>query len=218
MTTQDEFENIKQVAIEALEFERNHDSSEMEIWVVKSFLSNLKISFVDNDLIKQEQESKVDIIFKNCRFQLKTLIFHENYRPDDEAKRLIKDIKDCQDIQDVINKSVGSPKDILFNNPSSEILLDRLIKETFNLAHKINGSGSLIYPDHIRSNLDLLLFVRVDFNQPMRLAINFEPNISEKFIGAGWRSVSFLFGIKSLVLSITENAPEFFKKIYLHQK
>ena len=202
MTNQDDFENLKQASIEALEFEGNHDSSEMEIWIVKSFLSNLKVSFAENELIKQEQNSKVDIIFKECQFQLKTLLFNENYRPDDEAKKLI-------------NKNIETPKDILLNHPSSELLLDRLIKETFHLAHKTNGSSTLIYPDHIRANLDLLLFVRVDFNLPMPLAIDFEQNISEQLKNAGWRSVSYLFGINSLVLSLAENAPEILKNIYL---
>jgi hypothetical protein len=69
-------------------------TDEREIYIVKRFLENNEIKYLEKDIVSCKQDSKVDIQFEECNFQIKRVLWPNSYKPTDRDNALKKKIMD----------------------------------------------------------------------------------------------------------------------------
>ncbi|HEL9663243.1 TPA: hypothetical protein U0P94_002021, partial [Legionella pneumophila] len=199
-------------SIKGLDERLKHDSLDEERWIVKSFVEANNIIFDNNKLISPPQDSKIDQIYEDCHFQIKKILYPDDYKPKLEDKKYRKKLEEVEDMKDFLDATVLETN---FNGKYQKLdyLEQKIAKEALMWAK----SGR--YPPPIRSKLDLLFYLEVDdIKSENRLqGIVFDKDKFSDLMESGWRSISYLFGALSLVLYVSDEAPSFLKNIYNSQ-
>ncbi len=209
-----EFIKYKNKRIEDLELRMSKDSGKKEQWVVSSFLKLFDISYNEDEIIKMEQDSKIDIKFRDINFQVKTSIFPKSYKPNEEDKNLKETIRNTTNIEELNKKTI-----ILQDGPGwhePEVFENFLIEETQKFTNGKTKSGKEKYPINIRKNLDLLVYIEISIDEKRLSEFRIE-KIFQNIKSLGWKSISCNYGGASMVLYCTDDASDLLKKI-LHKK
>lgn len=201
--------------IDGTEARLQKNSMNEEVWIVQEFLSVHDVIFKESDISPQPQDSKIDIIFKCCNFQIKKILYPSDYKPNAEDKIFLQDLKKCQTKKDFINATVSNVTDHPgWHKPC--VLRNLIIEKAKYWSTKIQNN-KVKYEDDVRADLDLLFYIEPDLTKKRLTAFSFDHEISRILCVLGWRSVSYVYGSKSLVLYVAENAPTFLKEIYNNQ-
>ena len=195
MTDTGEIDLIKervQALEESVQFFGARNKSEREIWVANTFIKNLNIPFQKVELISPEQDPP-DVIFRDAQFEIKEILDpgrrrHAEYKEKLEHARTITDPKQLLREFTPIDKTITE-------------IYELCLKETKDLTK---------YPTAVRTDTDLLFYVNLD--HVMGLTEEPFPDTSE-LAALGWRSVSFVKGYRSCVLTASPGAPEFLANI-----
>ena len=176
---------------ESVEFFRSGNKSERERWVARAFLTNLALSFPDDELLAVDDPP--DVRFRDANFEIKEIL--------DEGRRRHQEYKDG--LEEAIRAT--APRDLVrpvaFNELAISRVYELILQDTKALATQK-------YPLAVRRDLDLLFYVN--------LIHTFEfvetpfPDVTALSL-LGWRSVSFVKGHRSSVLTATCNAPNFIR-------
>lgn len=176
---------------ESLRFYSNLGKEDRERWVVGEFLNCLSVPFVTDELCSHPQRSKVDIEFRQARFQVKE-IPDPNFRRGDEIKKTYRRVMDAKTLQD----TVGSG--FVYDVPPVVSGYDLVRDNARELAVKEK------YMD-CKASLDLLFYV----TRTMASVVEMKDVKVEELSPLGWRSVSCLMGGRAIVLYATLEAPAF---------
>lgn len=176
-------------------FFSNKGTKDREKWIVSEFLTRLGVLYKSTELISEEQASKIDISFRDASFQIKEI-------PDQDIERTkeARQLKEYADKADSIKNSFPplKAKDIPPITDGYELAL--------NKCQSLSENGK--YSDHIRKNLDLLIYItRTRSSIIKRDGIN-----GDDFKSMGWRSISVLMCDKSNILYCHETSPEFLRE------
>ncbi|AGF80088.1 Protein of unknown function (DUF1780) (plasmid) [Desulfocapsa sulfexigens DSM 10523] len=187
-------QNIKDAAQDALYFYSNRGKEERERWVVKELLKFLGIPHENSEIISHEQNSKTDVEFRKCSFQIKEIpdpcILRSKYYKD--QYNAIKSARKLEDIE--------LPATVAQDTPEITRMYDLVLLESQKL------SESDVYLT-TKNELDLVFYVT---RTRASLVSNEEINAKD-FVNLGWRSISCLNAKQAVVLFASKKAPAFFK-------
>lgn len=176
---------------EQLRFFSNAGKEERERWVVAEFLGLLSVMFTADELRSPEQQSKVDVAFREARFQVKEILNPETHRGA-EVKETYHRVIAAQTLQETVGPG------FVYDTPSPSNSYD-LIREK---ARELGLSET--YRKH-KHDLDLLFYITRTHTSRIQPK---EIKISELSI-LGWRSISCLMGNQAHVLFARSDAPCF---------
>lgn len=186
--TDDEYLEVQRKArAESVEYFQSANKPERERWVVQSFLTNLGVSFADDELMPGQDPP--DVRFRDANFEIKEIL--------DEGRRRHQEYK--QGFEEAIRTT--SPRDLVRTVQYNEIAISTVYDLILQSA---NALATEKYPSAVGGNLDLLFYVN--------LLHTFEfvelpfPDATE-LSSHGWRSVSFVKGHRSSVFMATSAAP-----------
>lgn len=191
MTDDDYLEAQRKARAESVEFFRSANKPERERWVARAFLTNLALSFTDDELIAVQDPP--DVRFRDANFEIKEIL--------DEGRRRHQEYK--EGLEEAIRATAPSDlvRPVTFNELAISEAYDLILQDARTLAAEK-------YPLDVRRNLDLLFYVN--------LIHTFEfvetpfPDVTA-LSSLGWRSVSFVKGYRSCVLMATCDAPNFIR-------
>lgn len=172
---------------EAIDFYSNDRRDERELWVVRTFLENLHIEFTEDELVWMEDDPP-DVVFRDCRFEVKELMDEDRRRTDEYKKQL-----------EIARKATRSEE--LFHtyrprDSSVQEIYDECLNRIMTLRDK--------YADSVKRSCDLLIY----FNRTHIMEIFEEPLLDVSLMKQeGWRSVSFVKGQRSCCFCANESAP-----------
>lgn len=172
-------------------FYSNSGKDQRELWVVDEFLKALPVQFAPDELHAQPQHSKVDVEFRDARFQVKE-IPDPNIRRGAEIKDTYERVMKAKTLQETIGPG------FVYDTPP---VVDgyELVRDAAS-----GWAGNEKYREH-KASLDLLFYV----TRPMASGVGLnEARVSELSL-LGWRSVSCLTGRRALVLYASPSAPLF---------
>ncbi|MCU7806955.1 MAG: DUF1780 domain-containing protein [Candidatus Thiodiazotropha sp. (ex Semelilucina semeliformis)] len=195
MTDAGEIDLIKervQSLEESVQFFGARYKSEREIWVANSFITNLNIPFEKAEVISPEQDPP-DVIFRDAQFEIKEIL-DPGRRRHAEYKKMLEHAR-----------TITDPKQLLLEFTP----IDKTIAEIYELCLK-ETKALTKYPTALRADTDLLFYVNL--YHVMGLTEEPFPDTSE-LAALGWRSVSFVKGYRSCVLTASPGAPEFLASI-----
>lgn len=177
---------------ESICFFSNKCKSEREVWVVRHFLSQLRIEFSDEEITPSQNEP-VDVIYSDARFQVKEILDENRRRGDEYRESLLK------------AENATSPSDLLEHYQPNMITCADIVpivaKKAFELQQKYGPSE--------RISIDLLFYLNL---QDIHVVGDIFPDVDcYSSIMAGWRSVSVDSGDCALVLHVSQRAPSFMK-------
>jgi len=181
---------MKREWAEQLRFFSNRGKAERERWVVKAFLSGLRIPFEASEITSRTQDDAVDVDFREARFQVKEITTPGEKRQAEIASTF-KRVQVAQSLQDTIGPG------FVYDTPPIISGDDLVGSEAARLATD---------PKYLPSkhNLDLLLYVTRTFVSIPQLQSD-----TQALSKLGWRSISCLFGAQSFVLFAGPEAPGF---------
>ena len=180
---------------ENLRFYSNAGKEERERWVVAEFLAHLPVPFNPNELRSHVQKSKVDVEFRDARFQVKE-IPDPNFRRGDEIKTTYHRVMNAKTLQDTVGPG------FVYDVPRVESAYD-LVRDT---ARELACSAT--YKDH-RATLDLLCYVTCT----RASVISVKEVKPEELSPLGWRSISCLIGNQAVALHTGPGAPMFLQPL-----
>lgn len=192
-TEADLLAEMKRSWSENLRFHSNAGKEERERWVVAEFLNHLPISFDPKELRSHAQHSKVDVEFRDARFQVKE-IPDPNFRRGDEIKTTYRRVMNAKTLQDTVGPG------FVYDVPPVVSAYD-LVRDT---ARELACSET--YKDH-KATLDLLCYV----TRTRASVIAVQDVIPEELSWLGWRSISCLMGNRAMVLHAGSGAPAFLR-------
>jgi hypothetical protein len=186
-------QNIKDAAKDDLYFHSNRGKEERERWVVSEFMKFLKIKFEDSEVISLEQSSKIDVQFRDGKFQVKEItdpkiLRNKYYKDQYNSIKLANKLEEIelptvvQDVPDVA----------------------RMYKLILFESKKLSESD--IYST-TKNELDLIFYI----TRPRAYLINDNEINPQDFSTLGWRSVSCLNTKQAAILYVSGGAPEFLK-------
>ena len=108
------FKRLKKSAWENVKYFSNSNKDERECWVVSKFLSILGIDHHTSELHPPEQQSKIDVCFRNAQFQVKELpdpdllrgrMYKDQYNSIKEVKSLeaVSFVGDVRDVPPIVS-------------------------------------------------------------------------------------------------------------------
>jgi Putative endonuclease, protein of unknown function (DUF1780) len=180
---------------ENLRFYSNAGKKERERWVVAEFLARLPVPFEPNELRSRVQKSKVDVEFRDARFQVKE-IPDPNFRRGDEIKTTYHRVMNAKTLQDTVGPG------FVYDVPRVESAYD-LVRDT---ARELACSAT--YKDH-KATLDLLCYV----TRTRASVISVKEVKPEELSPLGWRSISCLIGNQAMALYMGPGAPMFLQPL-----
>jgi len=176
-------------------FFSNAGKEERERWVVAEFLRLRAINYSVEELRSLEQQSKVDVEFRDARFQIKEIVDPGSKRGA-EVKANYRRVMVAKSLKDTIGPGFA------YDVPPIANTYELILEKTQELAIDAR------YLD-IKETIDLLFYVtRTRASSLNKSAINFG-----EFAALGWRSVSCLIGQEAFVLFAREDAPDFLNLI-----
>lgn len=196
MIEQELFQRLKKNAIEDHEYLSNANKPARERDCTADFLNRINIRFDAVELESQPQESKVDVSFRDAKFQIKEMV-DSGSRPKLYYKNQRKSFESSNDFGGI--KWIHSLHDV----PTPSSMYDQILL-------KLNEySDDKRYKDGEKSGLDLMLIVSLT-----RASLVQKHELSRQLTnGFGWRSVSFVNFMQAGVLSATSSAPLFLQSL-----
>lgn len=189
----DFLEEMKRSWASDFHFFSNAGKEERERWVVGEFLSLRAVDFSVEELHSHEQQSKVDVEFRNARFQIKEIVTPGDHRGAD-VKATYRRVMAAKSLQETIGPgfSYGVPPIAdtfeLIREKAEELATDRRYLE-------------------VKMTLDLLFYVtRTNASHLEQGTIG-----AVQLASLGWRSISCLMGSEAVVLFAREDAPDFLR-------
>lgn len=165
-----------------------------EHWVVREFLGRLSIAFAADELHSHEQKSKVDVEFRDARFQVKE-ITEPNCRRGAEIKDSYLLHMNAKTLKDTIAPVFGYDIPSILNGYD-------LVREG---AQELSSDARYLQS---KADLDLLFYVtrsRVSVVQQQEVK-------ADELSSLGWRSISCLMGDRALVIFAHADAPAFLRR------
>lgn len=187
--------NMKRLWEKNFQFYSRKGQEERERWVVSEFLDCLSIPFLSQELRSLEQRSKVDVEFREGKFQIKE-IPDPNLRRNDEIKTIYRRVMKAENLQEITGP--GFVYDVPPVISGYELVKDKARCLAF----------SRNYEEH-KASLDLLFYITrtmVSVIEPCEIQ-------HEELSSLGWRSISCLMGNHALVLYASHDAPAFLRVI-----
>ena len=186
MTDEEFLEDRRHALQESVKYFSAKNKSERERWVCDEFVQNLGLRFDESQVITPNDEPP-DVVFRDCRFEIKELLDPGRLRHA-EYKASLQKALEATDPQDLLNQF--SPQDI-----TPQQIGDRILTELRALENH--------YAPAVRERLDILFYVNLQEHflkaGPMPSALEFAPY--------GWRSVSAVMGWGGLVMFAAPDAP-----------
>lgn len=184
-------EELRASAREELRYLSNGGKEERERWVISEFLTLQKIEFSEDELHSPSQHSKIDVEFRNAKFQIKEILNPGTRRYKDAKARYdcLMAAKNLRDIQWPMLAYDIPPVTTIYNLISSE-------------AFVLSISNKYIFQ---KANLDLIFYVTRTYASLIRK----EEIDHEYFSSMGWRSISCLAGKQAILIFANKNAPAF---------
>lgn len=186
MTDQEFLEDRRSALRESVKYFSGKNKAARERWVCHEFILNL--GFVaDEAEVKTSNDDPPDVVFRNCRFEIKEILDQGRHRHA-EYKASLQRALVATEPQELLTSF--TPKDI-----TPQQIGDLIVKELeARLQH---------YAPTIRQHLDILFYVNLKEHflkaGPMPPAIEFAPY--------GWRSVSAIMDGGALVMFAAPDAP-----------
>ena len=162
-----------------------------ERWVARAFIRNLNIPFEDTEAQSPAQDPP-DVVFRDAKFEIKEIL-EEDRRRHKEYKEELAHARTINDPQELLTQYTPVDKTI---TDIYQLCLDRTLTLTK-------------YPTAVREATDLLYYVNLQ--HVMGLIDAPFPDTSE-LQALGWRSVSFVKGFHSCVLTTNTDTPDFLIK------
>jgi hypothetical protein len=186
--------HLKESAKDDFDYFSNPNKPLRERWVASEFISKINIVCKDDEFGSPEQDSKIDVTFRDAKFQIKEIT--------DETLRRGKILKGEYESLEKAN----SLDDPMFESDAEDIppvsnMYDLVLQKTEYLSN---------LPKYIKEKreLDLLIYVT-----RTRATLIQEGEIdSNEFLNLGWRSVSCLNSKQAMVLFSSQNAPDFLQQ------
>jgi hypothetical protein len=184
---------VKRFWSEDRRFFSNAGKEERERWVVGEFLTHRPIPFSPNELRSHPQQSKVDVEFRDARFQVKE-IPDPSLRRSDEINAIYRRVMSARTLQDTIGPSFVS-------NVPPVVSAYELVRDT---ACELACSEKY---KHHKATLDLLFYV----TRTRASLIAVQEIKPEELLPLGWRSISCLMGNRAVVLCAGPEVPAFLR-------
>lgn len=187
--TDEEFlEDRRDALRESIRYFSVKNKPERERWVCHEFIQNLGLIYNEAE-IQTSRDEPPDVIFRDCRFEIKEVLDPGRCRHDEYKASLRKALK-ATDPQELLTEF--KPQDI---TPLQ--IGDRIFKELEALQNR--------YAPDARRHLDILFYVNLQKHflkaGPLPAAAKFAPY--------GWRSVSAIMGRGALTMFTAPDAPAF---------
>lgn len=182
---------LRELAKEDFDYFSNKKKDVRERWVAAEFISSIHVTFQEGELISPEQSSKVDVQFRDARFQIKEIT-----DPNSRRGKLYKDAYLSLEHADSLEQVslVGEVHDV----PPLARMYDLVLEQ----AEELSRSRKYIKS---KGNLDLLIYVT-----RTRAALIQEDEIKgSDFESMGWRSVSCVNSKQAVVLFSSQSGPSF---------
>lgn len=172
-------ERIK--ALEAsVQFYSNKHKAERELWVVRSFLENLRIPYSDGELTPVNNDPP-DVRYKDAEFEIKEILDSGRRRHDEYKKELEK------------SRYAKSTDEFFKYFKPRNLSISEIFYLCLNEVKELRNK----YSPSTRTNTDLLFYVNL--RHVMDIVEDPFPN-TEGMAKEGWRSVSFFEGAYKLLL------------------
>lgn len=185
MTDEEFLEDRRNALRESVEYFSAKNKPERERWVGLEFVQNLNLNFNEAEL-STPNEDPPDVIFRDCRFEVKEIL-DTGRRRHAEYKESLQKALEATDPQDLLTQF--TPKDITPQEIGAIILFE---------LDKLEGR----YAPAVKNQLDLLFYVNF---QEHFLKVGPLPEVGA-FSSYGWRSISVVVGWGALVLFAAPNA------------
>jgi hypothetical protein len=192
MTDEEYLEAQRKARAESVEFFRSENKPERERWVAREYLTNLGLSFTENELTSPPQDPP-DVLFRGANFEIKEIL-SEGRRRHQEYKEGLQKALEATTPGDLVEQF--TPRDVTIAGVCALIF-----KEAKALAEEK-------YPPAVRRNLDLLFYVNL--NDVFDLVETPFPDL-KALESLGYRSVAFVMGYRSSTLVANSDAPTFVK-------
>lgn len=181
---------------EAIHFFSNDCQSDTEVWVVRHFLSQLRIEFSDDEITPSSDEP-VDVVYRDARFQVKE-IMDEDRKRGDENKESLRKAEAATSASEVLEpEPYRPPQKMVCAN-----LVPIVAEEASKLQKRKYGPSECM-------STDLLFYFNLkDIHVVGDKFPAVDPYSSRM---AAWRSVSVVSGDCALVLHVSQSAPGFLK-------
>jgi hypothetical protein len=174
----------------SIRFFSNDSRVARELWVAGSFLKNIGVAFVDNELIAVDNDPP-DVLYKEARFEIKEILDPGRKRHDEYRAELAK------------AHSARAPSELVELFTPTDSSIAEVFYLCLNRMEKLHK-----YPIGIRACTDLLFYVNL--HRVMDFVEEPFPDSKEMAKG-GWRSVSFIKGRMSCCLFANQSAPAFLR-------
>jgi hypothetical protein len=191
MTDDEYLEAQRKARAESVDYFGAANKPEREQWVVRTFLTNLGISYTTTELV--EGKDPPDVQFRDANFEIKEVL--------DPGRRRHQEYK--EGLEEAIRAT--TPRDLVKPAPFNEIAISKVYELILQSGEELARKK---YALELRRRLDLLFYVNL-LNTYEFIEVPF-PNVTA-LSSLGWRSVSFAKGFRSCVLTATDNAPIFLR-------
>ena len=185
---------MKQAWISDAHFFSDAGKEERERWVVQSFLTILTLTFTAEEIKSLEQSSKVDVVYRDARFQIKEIV-NPNTRRTLETKTIARQVAAAQTLEQTVGPG------FIYDTPPVTDGYELVRDEAARLAVDTRYST-------IKGEIDLLFYVTRTRASLVRTTEHSEAELS----AIGWRSVSCLMGDHAVVLFAQPEAPSFLRE------
>lgn len=187
MTDEEFLEDRRNALRESVEYFSCKKKPERERWVCRAFIQNLGLSYNESEVVTPDDEPP-DVVFRDCRFEIKELLDHGRRRHAEYKASLQKALE------------ITDPQELLERFTPQEITPQHIGGRIHN---ELEALKQRYAPT--RRYLDILFYVNLKAHflkvGAMPPAVQFAPY--------GWRSVSAIMGRNALVLFAAPDAPIF---------
>lgn len=191
----DLLDELRESAREDLRFLSNSGREERERWVVFEFLTRQKVEFAEDELHSHHLHSKIDIEFRDARFQVKEIL-NPGVKRHRDAKTRYERLMSANSLQNIAWPMFG------YDIPPITTIYSLVSAEAVSL------SVSSRYRNE-KTNLDLIFYVTRTHASPIQ-----KDEIDYEHLSSiGWRSISCLAGRQAIVVFAASNAPAFLRSL-----
>ena len=184
---------MKRSWAEGARFFSSDGDEERERWVVQEFLKGLSLPFAPEEIKSQAQSSKVDVEFREARFQIKEIV-NPNTRRTAEIKAIALQVAAAKTLEETVGP--GFAYDTPPVTDGYELVRDYAAQLAVDPRYRA-----------IRGKIDLLFYVTRTRASVVRRTEHSDAELS----AIGWRSISCLMGDHAVVLFAQPGAPSFLR-------
>ena len=188
MTDEEFLEDRRRALEKSVEYFSAKNKPERERWVCHEFILNIGLTYNDSEVITPADEPP-DVVFRDCRFEIKEILDSGRRRHAEYKASLQKALK-TTDPKDLLE--MYTPQDI-----TPQQIGDRILKQLNALENH--------YAPAARRSLDILFYINLEKHL---LKAGPMPPATE-FALYGWRSVSAIMGLGTLIMFVASDAPSF---------